>query len=274
MIPVSANSLQNSPAVGAAETAKTKPTGSATNSSTKALAGIAEATDTASISTLASRLSKAATATAEATAGLSYTALREKVLENTQTIHYPFEGAAKAAAAKEQPEPNDAVSAKSASAATAFLNGKAPNPFARLSREQLATISNDESGTFTINERRAASTQAHKEEEAWRMQVVAQSSQEYSQTGKLTKFFQSVLDHFNQLPALEQATYPQNYAADLQAKVDLDFNYWNHSPGDSGPTPGSLADIFGEKKTGNLFDLLDALTVNLEDQDNKARAIS
>jgi len=266
-------SPQNTPAPAAIVTGASKTVAVGKDRSIDAVAGV-KASDDASISTLASRLSKAATATAESTAGLTYSTLREKVLDNTHTIFYPFEGAAKAAAEKEQPEPSDAASAKSASAATAFLNKKAQNPFEGLSRDQLATISNDESGTFTINERRAAATQAYKEEEVWRTQVTSQGMQEYNQTGKMTNFFKAVLDHFNELPPLEQATYPKNYAADLQSKVDLDFNYWNHSPGDAGPTPGSLADIFGEKKTGTLFDLLDALTVNraAEDEAEKRKA--
>ena len=180
------------------------------------------------------------------------------VKDNTTEILYPLDAEHKAAAARQVPEPNDAASAKSAAAATAFVDRKGPNPFAGLSREQLSTISNDDSGTFTINERRAAFTQAYDEEQAWRTQVVAQAMQEYNTTGKMTNFFKSVLGHFNTLPQLEQSQYPASYASDLDDKIKLDFNYFNHAAGDGGPTPGSLADLLKNqgKKTVDLFDLL------------------
>ncbi|QYG07833.1 hypothetical protein [Janthinobacterium sp. PAMC25594] len=53
----------------------------------------------------------------------------------------------------------------------------------------MSAITNDDSGTFTINERRAAFTQAYDEEQAWRSQVVAQAMAEYNTTGKMTNFF-------------------------------------------------------------------------------------
>ncbi|WP_323034235.1 hypothetical protein [Pararhodobacter sp.] len=45
--------------------------------------------------------------------------------------------------------------------------------------------------------------------------VAAKAMAEYNSTGKLTNFFSSVLDHFKELPAIEQAQYPQDYASDL-----------------------------------------------------------
>ena len=166
-----------------------------------------------------------------------------KAENNLQTILYPFVGEQKDAMAKQVPEPNDAVSSKSAAAATAYLEGKGSNPFAGLSREQLSTITNDDSGSFTVNERRAAYRQAHSEEEAWRAQVLAKATKEYEDSGKLTEFFKESLAHFMELPKMEQALYKEYYASDLQSKIKLDFNYFNHSAGDAGPTPGSLATL-------------------------------
>lgn len=212
------------------------------------------------ISTLASRLSAAATVTGERNQGLSYAQLNAKVIENTRTVQYDLDAPHKAAAAKQRPVPDDAAAAF-ADAATAFVNGKGGNPFAGLSREQLSTIANDESGTFTINERRAADTQAYKEEEAWRSEVVAKAMQEYNQTGKMTNFFKDVLAHFESLPALEQAQYPENYADSLKEKIELDFNYFNHAAHDGPPTPGSLADLSKRTLSGSdLFDRLLALS--------------
>lgn len=225
-------------------------------------AKVAAPTEKVTVSTLAGRLSAAGEHTAARLQGMDHATLQRQLEADVRKVFYTLDPANKAAAASEVPTPADDASIKSAAAATAFIAGKAPNPFAGLSREQLSTISHDESGTFTVNERRAAEHQANKEEQAWRSQVVAAAMNEYNQTGKMTRFFTSVLDHFNQLPALEQATYPEDYASDLQAKIKLDFNYFNHSPGDAGPTPGSLADL-AQRRPGaqpaSLFDMLGLL---------------
>lgn len=212
--------------------------------------------DGTSISTLAARLSKAASSTADRTNGMDYKALNAKAEQNIRSILYPFEGAQKAAMAKQLPEPNDAVSSKSASAATAYLEGKGSNPFAGLSREQLSTITNDDSGSFTVNERRAAHRQAHNEEEAWRMQVIAKAVKEYEDSGKLTQFFKDSLAHFMELPKMEQALYKENYANDLRDKIKLDFNYFTHAPGNGAATPGSLATLNSNGGASNIADLL------------------
>ena len=205
-----------------------------------------------SISTLSSRLSKAAEHTTARLQGMDHDGMGNQLNADIRKIFYDLDAAHKTAAASEVPEPNDDASAQSAASATAFVDRKGPNPFAGLSRDQLATIAHDESGTFTVNERRAAYTQAHQEEEAWRVQVIAAGIREYEQSGKMTKFFGSVLDHFEGLPDLEKATYPDNYADDLRAKIKLDFNYINHSAGDAGPTPGSIADLTKNTKSNDL----------------------
>ncbi|PHV40527.1 hypothetical protein CSQ95_02725 [Janthinobacterium sp. BJB304] len=221
--------------------------------------GVGAVAEEVVISTLAGRLSTAATATSTAIEGYDHRSLGAWVNDNISSILYPLDAGHKAAAAQQLPQPNDAASARSAAAATAFIDNKGPNPFAGLSREQLATITHDDSGTFTVNERRAAYTQAYDEEQAWRSQVVAQAMQEYNTTGKMTNFFKSALAHFNALPQLEQAQYPENYASGLQDKIKLDFNYFNHAAGDGAPTPGSLADMQrnqGAKQGADLFELL------------------
>ncbi|PJC99964.1 hypothetical protein GQ37_006615 [Janthinobacterium sp. BJB1] len=225
---------------------------------TQAPAATAAVADDVVISTLAGRLSAAEKATSATIRGYDHATLGAWVNDNTADILYPLDAEHMAAAAKQVPQPNDAAAAKSAAAATAYVERKGPNPFAGLSREQLSAISNDDSGTFTINERRAAFMQAYQEEEAWRTQVVAQAMHEYNTTGKTTNFFKSVLAHYHALPQLEQSQYPANYASDLEDKIKLDFNYFNHAAGNGGPTPGSLADMLKnqDKKGLDLFDLL------------------
>jgi hypothetical protein len=236
-----------------------KATASAKTSLLESSAPSKIATDGVSISTLSSRLSKAADHTTARLQGMDHNGMANELNADIKKIFYDLDVAHKATAASEVPEPNDDASAQSAMSATAFVDGKSPNPFAGLSRDQLATIAHDESGTFTVNERRAAYTQAYQEEQAWRSQVVAAGMREYNETGKMTNFFQSVLGHFEGLPDLEKATYPENYADDLRAKIKLDFNYFNHSPGDAGPTPGSIADLTKAMKSNDLdlFKLLD-----------------
>lgn len=248
--------------VSKAETPDTRP------QKTVAGAAVGAVAEGVSISTLAGRLSAAAGHTSERLKGFDHKAMQDRLILDDRKVFYELDTAHKTAAAAQLPQPEDKASAKSATAATEFINGKGTNPYAGLSREQLSTISHDESGTFTINERRAAATQAYREEEAWRQQVVSQAMQEYNNTGKMTKFFGSVLDHFKTLPPLEQATYPENYASDLQARIKLDFNYFNHSAGDAGPTPGSIADITNNNlfpAKFDLFDLFDMLGVKLKD---------
>jgi hypothetical protein len=231
-----------------------KPSGETAAPSSQA-SSIAAVSDGASISTLAARLSKASTSITESTNGLDHNALNARATKNIQTILYPFEGEQKAAAARQVPQPNDTAATQSASAATAYLEGKGSNPFTGLSREQLSTIINDESGAFTVNERRAAYRQAHSEEEAWRMQVIAKAVKEYEESGKLTEFFKESLAHFMDLPKMEQALYPEDYAGDLASKIKLDFNYFTHAAGDGAPTPGSLATL-NSKGSATLADLI------------------
>jgi hypothetical protein len=200
---------------------------------------------TVSISSFGSRLSKAAESFDATRSKLSHDALGDKVRGTIAALNYTLTPENIAAKSQETPIPADAAALASAAAANAYVaNLKGPNPFAGLSREQLSAITNDESGAFTTNERYAAHRQAYDEEQAWRSKAVAAAMEEYHRSGKLTNFFQSALDHFGELPASEQALYPENYAADLQDKVDLDFNYFTHMPnGQPGKADISLASL-------------------------------
>lgn len=205
---------------------------------------------TVSLSSLASRLTKAA-ASFDAK-GASHDAMADKVGDTIAKLNYALTTENIRAKSLEVPNPLDAESSASAAAANAYAaNPKSPNPFAGLSRGQLSSIVNDESGSFTTNERYAAYRQAWDEELAWRSKAVADAMEEYHRTGKLTDFFGSALSHFSTLPSAEQALYPENYAADLQEKVVLDFNYFTHMPnGQAGKADISLASLFGMAQFG------------------------
>lgn len=186
------------------------------------------------ISDLASRLSKASQVSSDRNAGLDRQALAVKVQANIDHILYPLDPPHMAAAAHDMPQPGTADSISSANSATAYINDNAlPNPFAGLSRDQLAAISNDESGTFTLNERRAAFMQAYNEEQAWRAQIVQAAQQELDDKGTLTGFFAAAREHFMALPLTEQVLYPATYATDLASKADRGFH-------DLGADPWSL----------------------------------
>jgi len=107
----------------------------------------------------------------------------------------------------------------------------------------LSDIIYDDSGTYTVNERHAAWRESYDQEEAWREKVAAKAMAEYNSTGKLTNFFSSVLDHFKELPAIEQAQYPQDYASDLGSKISWDFNYRTHQAEGKGEDPKSLIEM-------------------------------
>lgn len=191
----------------------------------------AVARTTALISTLGTQLAASAARLNDAQKTLTRSQLvsaAERLLGQIQGDGY---FANKAAHDTEVPKTNDPAILARAKQATAFVNDTAhgshtgKNPFAGLSRDQLAAIVYDDSGIYTVNERRAASYEADRLEEVWREEVAAQAMEEYNRTGKLKNFFKSVLDHFNDLPSIEQVQYPEHYATELQLKIDQDFDY-------------------------------------------------
>lgn len=185
-----------------------------------------------SVSSLASQLAASAAYSAEKNKALSTSDLSDKANKLVGQITGPDFEQWKIRNDREIPKATDAASIDRAKAATAFVNGRfkdnvgsEPNPFAGLSAEQLATIAYDESGTFTVNERRAAWHESYRLEEGWRIQTIAKMNQEYATTGKLTNFFKDALEHYEQLPLMEQVQYPKNYVNDLKHKIKRDFNY-------------------------------------------------
>lgn len=156
--------------------------------------------------------------------------MKEEVLSNPDKIAYQATDPYPARVVKELQEPKDPSSAPIYVTKVYIENWGAPNPFAGLSRAQLWIIASDQSSTFTTNEKEAARWQAIDDEKKWRADALARAVDEYLSTGKLTNFFKSCLAHFNELPSSEQALYPENYAADLQDKIDRDFNYFTDMP--------------------------------------------
>lgn len=112
------------------------------------------------------------------------------------------------------PDSDDPQRLQQARQATEYLNGKGANPFKGLSVEQLTLIEYDESGTFTVNERRAALMASYEEQEAWARAVSSKLMQEYGRNGHLSsKTLSDVLDYYKGLPAILEAQLPDRPGA-------------------------------------------------------------
>jgi hypothetical protein len=213
--------------------------------------------NTLTISTLSTQLAASAKLIDERVATLSPDELAKKTKAVLSQIEGDSYFANKAKYDSEVPNTNDPELLNRAKQATAFVNSAAQgsksekNPFVGLSREQLSNVVNDDSGTYTVNERRAASYEADSQEEEWRVKVTSAGMSEYNNSGKMTNFFTAVLDHFKALPTIEQALYPKEYATDLQSRIDLDFNYRTNQAGDDEKTQQSFLDMIFESLSKN-----------------------
>ncbi len=192
------------------------------------------------VSTLAQQLSAAAARAQTRDAGLSRKDLGQKAASLLSQISGDNYFANKAKSDAEVPDTSDPALLARAKQATAFVNGQGSNPFKGLSRDQLDLIAYDDSGTFTVNERRAAWSEAYDQEEAWRRQIIGQGELEYKATGKQNDFFAALLKHYQGLPAIEQAQYPTGYASQLQEWIHLDFNFRTNQAEGGGVSHTSL----------------------------------
>lgn len=201
-------------------------------------------------------MSESAARAAARDSSLSRKALGEKASELLSKISGDGYFANKKANDAEVPDTQDPGLLARAENATQFVNGNGKNPFAGMSSDQLSLIIYDESGSFTTNERRAALSESFDQESAWRQKVVANAMAEYNGTGKLTKFFTAALEHYKDLPAIEQAQYPNSYEAKLQGWIALDFNYKTHTAEGTGSAQDVMDKVLNLDK--QTFDDADA----------------
>ncbi len=244
-----------------------------TDDTTRSVAVIPAASDASTVSTLARQLSEAAARAEARDAGLDYKALGEaaKVLLNQISgVSYTLN---KARHDAELPNSDDPELLERARHATDFVNSRYPgssivgkNPFAGMSRDQLALIAYDDSGAFTVNERRAALCESLDQEYEWRRMVLAKGDAEYNSTGKLTSFFTEVLEHYESLPAIEQAQYPGNYVSQLQGWIDGGFNYITHQAEGKGTTLVGLLDEWMTSASSQQNDATDYLSARAGDE--------
>ncbi|KAA8694957.1 hypothetical protein [Pseudomonas caricapapayae] len=127
----------------------------------------------------------------------------------------------------EIPDTADPALLERARQATSFKNGSGTNPFAGLSQNQLRLVMYDESGEFTINERSAASSENHIQQENWNREMCKRYTDEYNETGKSTQTLVMLLAHYDQLPPIEKAQYPANYAANITSGDSSAMNIFN-----------------------------------------------
>lgn len=214
------------------------------------------------ISTLARQLAASASRAEERDKTLTRSELADKAKSILKQVVGDTYYANKTLHDSEVPKTSDPELLARAKQATAFVNDASrgghsvENPFSGLSREQLANIIYDDSVTFTVNERHAAWRESYDQEEVWREKVAAQAMAEYNSTGKLTNFFTSLLDHFRELPAIEQAQYPKDYASDLEQKINLDFNYRTNQAEGKDKVPMSLIEMLlaqSPQQTNTLY---------------------
>ncbi|TDV48190.1 hypothetical protein EC919_109134 [Pseudomonas graminis] len=115
----------------------------------------------------------------------------------------------------ETPDTEDPELLERAIQATRFTNGSGTNPFSGMSLKQLTLIVYDEAGAYTLNERKAAYSEKYDQEEVWKRAICRRYVDEYNETGKSTQTLFMMLAHYNELPPIEKAQYPDNYAANL-----------------------------------------------------------
>lgn len=118
---------------------------------------------------------------------------------------------------RELPPSSDPQRLRQAEQATQSLYGRAPNPFAGMSRAALADIVYDESGTYTINERYAAAAQRAEIDRTYWTPLF----QRAQASGDWRAVIEAGIAFYNNLTPLEQTAYPANYLQLMQQYLVL-----------------------------------------------------
>ena len=174
--------------------------------------------DQTSLSSLAQQLSAAAERAAARDASLTRSELADFALDVLGKLMGEAYSLAKDFYNTQLPDSDDPMLLERARQANAFAMGKGENPFKGLSREQLSLITYDESGAFTVNERRAARSERTAQHNAWARETIAKLDAEWRQTGRNDKGLSEVLEFYNSLPPIEVAQYG-NYEANILTQI-------------------------------------------------------
>ena len=214
-------------------------------------------TDNANLSLLARQLSESALRSSKREQELSrdeLAAYAKKQINNFALDGYTF---GKSRHDVEEPDTDDAEHLTRARQATEYVNQTingsryAKNPFAGLSQDQLALIAYDDSGGYTINERRAAWSESERIKSEWEKGVVTRCQLESAQTGRVPVFLTEVLNFYRGLPKIEQVQdcYPGDYEAELLEKIRVEL-----------ASPGGESNELAERGL-NLYDILASIAV-------------
>lgn len=179
------------------------------------------------LSTLSRQLAESAVRAEHRDTTLSRKQLAELAGKLNDQISGDHYSANKAKHDNEVPDTTDPELLARAKSATDFVNlasiwdQRDKNPFVGLSTDQLTLIIYDDSGSYTVNERRAASYGAHAIYEDWAKKVCDMAMDEYNRTGvaQSPKVLAEMLSYYRTLPRIEQAQYPEGYEAGLQSKL-------------------------------------------------------
>lgn len=215
-------------------------------------------TANANVSLLARQLSESALRSSKREQELSrdeLAAYAKKQINNFALDGYTF---GKSRHDVEQPDTDDAEHLTRARQATEYVNQTingsryAKNPFAGLPRDQLALIAYDDSGGYTINERRAAWSESERIKSEWEKGAVTRCQLESAQTGKVPVFLTEVLNFYRGLPKIEQVQdcYPGDYEAELLEKIRVEL-----------ASPGGESNELAERGL-NLYDILASIAVS------------
>lgn len=252
-------------AVAAIVSTKTPVLGTVADGGAKTVGEAAKPTaDKASFSTLAAQLNESAARAAKRDAGMTHTELGRYGRTRINEFLIEAREANSGTRAMEVPKTNDPELLDRAREASAFVtrtlagDKDARSPFDNLSREQLNLITFDDSGDFTLNERRAAWQGVQKMDDNWRSAAIGEGVIEQARTGKATRFYDATLNYFKSLPTIEKAvSYPKDVESMVRARMQSD------------PTLPSLPGAFEREATNRkltLYDILAGITNDAKDK--------
>jgi hypothetical protein len=205
--------------------ASSLPSVSATRTEGGDKTSAAGAGTTSSISTLARQLNEAAERAAARDAGKTraqLAALEESLKNEVLGRDCLWFSGYRANAEAENPKSDDPELLARAKRATDFVSGKSgKNPFAGLSRQQLALIVYDQGDAFTLNERRAAYYEYFQQRSAWSRQVCAQAQIEQKETNTFINFYKACIAEYQDASPIEQATYHPNYVSRMEYYIQI-----------------------------------------------------
>jgi len=178
-----------------------------------------------SLSGLAKKLSAAAELAAQRDSRFSRSELADLAARNVDRLNGLTYSLAKDFYDSELPDTDDEEWLERAGKANDFATGKGPNPFKGFSREQLSLIIHDESGAFTVSERRAAQAEKTAQHNEWAQYMIGKMNAEYRLTGRSYQGLHEILDFYNSLPPIEVAEYG-NYQANIMMQLSTHEVEW------------------------------------------------